>query len=341
MRPLFHPRLIHGPFGDPGLYVAWMYRRRAILFDLPELGPLPAGDLLKVSHAFVSHTHMDHFMGLDRLLRLTLGRPRRLRLFGPSPFLEQTVARVGSYTWNLVAGYKESLVLEVTQVRGSLMERALLDCREGFMDSGLREVLPFDGVLWEEAGMRVRASLLDHKVPSMAFCLEEPVHVQVLKGKLEEHGLRPGTWLRRLREAVLEGASPDLPLEVRPPERGPIPLGWLKENLVRFSRGQRIGYVVDAAPTPGNLERIVDLVKEADVLFIEAPFPEGESHRARQRAHLTALQAGRIAAAANVSRVVPFHFSPKYGPDPSRLLDEVRKGFAGLVQAPLPGYYSR
>lgn len=334
MRPLFHPRLIHDPFGDPGLYVAWMHGRRSLLFDLPELSLLPPGDLLRVSQAFISHTHMDHFVGLDRLVRLNLGRSKRLRLFGPHPLLEQTSARLRSYTWNLVSGYKERLVIEVNQVRGDVLERAVLDCRQGFEDSGMRDLSPFDGILWEESGMRVRAALLDHKVPSMAFCLEEPIHVQVLKGKLEEHGLQRGSWLRRLREALLEGAPPDLPVEVRPPGRGPIPLGWLREHLVCFSRGQRMGYVVDAAPSKENARRIVELVRGADVLFIEAPFPEREYQRARQRAHLTALRAGTIAAMARVSKVVPFHFSPKYGPDPSSLQEEVQVGFQSLVKGP-------
>lgn len=331
MRPLFHPRLIHGPFGDPGLYVAWMHKARAILFDLPDLSPLPSGDLLKVSHVFVSHTHMDHFIGLDSLIRLTLGRNKRLRIFGPSPILEQTVWRLRSYTWNLVGGYKEGLVLEVNQLRGSLLEKTFLDCKEQFRDRGLREVEVFEGILWEAPGMRVKAVLLDHKVPSMAFALEEPLHVEVLKGKLEEHGLRPGGWLRTLREKVMESASPETLLEVSPREKGPLPLAWLRETMVRCSKGQKIGYVVDLAPTRENMERVAGLVHGADLLFIEAPFPDRERHRAAHRAHLTARKAGEMAALAKVGRVIPFHFSPKYGPDPSLLFEEVQEGFKAFA----------
>lgn len=330
MRPLFHPRLVHGPFGDPGLYVTWMHKAKAILFDLPDLSPLHPGDLLKVSHVFVSHTHMDHFIGLDSLIRLTLGRNKTLRIFGPSPILDQTAWRLRSYTWNLVRGYKEGLVLEVIQLRGNLLEKTSLDCREEFEDKGLREVAVFEGILWEEPGMRVKAVLLDHKVPCMAFSLEEPLHVEVLKGKLEEHGLRPGAWLRTLRERVMDGASPETLLEVSPREKGPLPLGWLRENLLRCSKGQKIGYVVDAAPTRENLEKVAMLVQGAGLLFIEAPFPESEGHRATHRAHLTARKAGEIAALAKVGKVIPFHFSPKYSPDPSPIVKEVQHSFRGL-----------
>ena len=58
MRPRFHPRLINGPFDDPGLYIPFLFENRAIIFDLGDTLPLPARDLLKISHAFITHTHV-------------------------------------------------------------------------------------------------------------------------------------------------------------------------------------------------------------------------------------------------------------------------------------------
>lgn len=83
MVPVFHPRLVNDPFGDPCLYIDVQRERRAILFDLGDIGGLEAAKVMRVSDVFVSHTHIDHFIGFDHLLRLLLGRGKKLRIFGP------------------------------------------------------------------------------------------------------------------------------------------------------------------------------------------------------------------------------------------------------------------
>jgi ribonuclease Z len=241
--------------------------------------------------------------------------------------LDQVVSRLRSYSWNLVDGYQERLIVEITQLRDGRLERAALDCREGFRFSGVTEIEQFDGFICREQDFRVRAALLDHKIHCMAFCLEEPVHIQVLKGELDRQGLPVGPWLRGLREAILKGEDDEYLVKVTAAPRDRMPLGWLRENLVRTIPGQRIGYVVDVGYGEENRERIVSLVAGADLLFIEAAFLHEDRRRAEATAHLTALQAGRLAAEAKVARVVPFHLSPKYAPDAGRILAEVENAF--------------
>ena len=80
MRPIFQPTRVNGAFGDPSLYVDFLFERRALLFDLGDLAALSGRKLLRASHAFVTHTHMDHFVGFDRLLRLCVGRATAVHL---------------------------------------------------------------------------------------------------------------------------------------------------------------------------------------------------------------------------------------------------------------------
>ncbi len=91
MKPIFHPQLVNDSFGDPALYVEFLFEKRALLFDLGDISSLATRRVLRLSHIFVSHTHMDHFMGFDRMLRMCPGRDKALHLWGPPGFIERVV----------------------------------------------------------------------------------------------------------------------------------------------------------------------------------------------------------------------------------------------------------
>ena len=103
-------------------------------------------------------------------------------------------------------------------------------------------------------------------------------------------------------------------------------LGNLRD-LLTVTAGQKIAYVTDVADTPANRAAIVELAQNADILFIEGAFAGRDAELARQRAHLTTTAAGQIAREANVRRVEPFHFSPRYAGEEQRLLAEVMAAF--------------
>ena len=331
MKPLFHPRLVNDPFGDPGLYIDFLFDRRAILFDLGDLAPLSSRQLLKVSHAFVSHAHMDHFSGFDALLRVQLGRDKVLHLFGPPEFLDRVEHKLAAYTWNLVAGYENGLVVRATEAHpDGRAVTADFRSRDGFRRGPASCALLADGVLLDEETFRVCTAFLDHKIPCLAFALEEKFHVNVWKSGLERLGLPVGPWLRDLKSAVARGDPDETTLAVRPSAAGApfaVPLGVLRSEALRIVPGQKIVYVTDVIYDAGNAAAIMGLARDADWLFIEAPFASDDEERAAAKHHLTTVQAGRLGREAGAKRLIPFHFSPKYAGDGDRLAREAQEAF--------------
>lgn len=337
MKPLFHPNLLNSTFGDPGLYIDFLFEKRAILFDLGELSHIPARKLLRVSHVFVSHTHVDHFIGFDHLVRLLLGRDKTLHIYGPPGFVDQVWHRLASYTWNLVHNYPTDFTIAAREIHpDGKMLGAEFRCREAFQSRD-NESHPADSwILMDEETFLIRTTFLDHKIPVLAFSLEEKNHVNVMKNRLTEMGFPVGPWLTELKNAVIRGVDDDTPFRVWWKEGNELverflPLGRLKESILKIVPGQKITYVTDAAYTPSNAGRIVDLARASDYLFIEASFLNEDEERAREKCHLTTRQAGQMAREAGAARVLPFHFSPKYTGFPERLYAEVTEALSGPI----------
>jgi ribonuclease Z len=143
-----------------------------------------------------------------------------------------------------------------------------------------------------------------------------------------ERGLPVGPWLGSLKKAVVERRADDHLIhidEAATPERL-VPLASLRD-LLTVTAGQKIAYVTDVADTPANRAAIVALIENADILFIDAAFAGADAALARERGHLTTTAAGAIAREANVRRVEPFHFSPRYAGEQERMLGEVMAAF--------------
>jgi len=338
MTPSFSPHLVNDPFGDPGLYVEIRWSRRTLLFDLGENTALSPTSLLRIQDIFLSHTHMDHFIAFDRLLRVALGRGKRIRLYGPPGLIVNIQGKLQGYTWNLVDGYP--LSLEVREFHPDRIEQAEFHAQNGFTCQR-HPPIPADhsnvfSVLVEPS-LSVKAVALNHRIPSLAFALEEPFHININKVRLHEAGLPVGSWLKEVKQHIWEG-KPDshtldatLYFEHRKETRSFV-LGDLKERFVTMTRGQKIAYVVDCRYDTENERKIMDLCHGADTLYCEAPFLEKDREKAANRYHLTARQAGVLGRKAQVQQLVIFHFSPRYTGQGDIIQQDAREVFIATEQ---------
>ncbi len=332
MRPFLHPVLVNGRSGDPALYVETLFERRAILFDLGDITALSPRKVHRLEHVFVSHAHIDHFVGFDHLLRVLVGREKTVKLYGPSGFIDHVRHKLRAYRWNLVDRYLYDLVFVVTEIDSSFESlTARFRLKGAFVDEEVAGGRVVEGVLHSEPTFRVSTAILEHGTPCLGFAIEEVAHVNIWKNRLAELGLPVGPWLRELKRAVIENKPDDYPVRVSPRPKMPdvqeVQLVDLRA-AVTVTPGQKIAYVTDAEDTVPNRKAIIRLVQDADLLFIEAAFAGADAALAAERAHLTTTAAGEIAREAGVRRVEPFHFSPRYAGEEERMLNEVMAAFA-------------
>ncbi len=298
------------PFGNTALYIEQDNRADAILCDCGHLRDLGEKALTRVRTMFISHTHIDHFIDFDHWLAawVRLGRDRselgEVACFGPRGFIRNVEGKLMGYTWNLIECH---LHIACTEIHGGQRRTVRFDSDSAFAAG--EAILSGGDAIWEDDRLTVHCAQLDHKMPSLAYAVEEkPVQV-VDKDALAQSDLGPGSWIREFKEAVAARRPADTVIDT---PRGPLPLGTLGPKLLREKRGQKLAFVTDTIYNKQTAPRIEALVRGADFLFIEAAFSHRDLEKARETYHLTARQAGRLAAAAGVKQIELFHFSSRY-----------------------------
>src|SRR6185369_12942273 len=169
MKTTFRARLLNGQTGDPALLVALRWQGRALLIDLGRIDRTPAGVLLPIEAVFVSHAHMDHFMGFDQLLRLFLARDTTLHLFGPVGIADCVQGKLAGYTWNLTDEYV--FTIDVTEIGDDVLTHWRFAARDRFERRARGTTTRRGPVVLEDPYFRVEAAALDHKIVSVAYAV--------------------------------------------------------------------------------------------------------------------------------------------------------------------------
>jgi ribonuclease Z len=164
----------------------------------------------------------------------------------------------------------------------------------------------------QAAAFRVEAEPLSHSVPAIGYRLVEPGGRRMLPDKLAAFGVTGPDVGRLQRRGSLAVAGEVVRLE----------------QVSEPRRGQRFAFIMDT--------RLCDaafaLADGADMLVCESTFADGEAALAREYGHLTAGQAGRIAAESGARLLVLTHFSQRYDSGDGQLLaDQAAAAFGGQV----------
>lgn len=320
--------LVNGVLGDPLLHVRLHHRRRSLLFDLGEAGRLPARIAHQVSDVFLSHAHVDHIAGFLWLVRSRIGDLPAVRVFGPPGIADNVAGMLAGIHWDRVESRGPRF--QVWAFDGASVRPTTLQA--GRESEPGDEAPAADGVLLDEPELRVRAVVMDHGTPVLAYALETPRTFKVRKERLAATRLEPGPWLTRLKALAAAGeyAAP-----VTLPDGRQVAAGHLAGDLLLEAPGLKIAYATDLADTPANRQCLARLAGGAHTFFCEASFCLADAAQARRTGHLTTRACGEIAALAAVERLVPFHFSRRYENELAPAYDEVSAAFSRTITPPL------
>jgi ribonuclease Z len=320
MKTFFHHRLVNGRLGDPCLYVRLHRERRSLLFDLGDVSSLATSEMNRITDVFVTHMHIDHFIGFDLLLRKTLRREQPLSIYGPPGIIGCIEGKLRGYSFNLIEEYP--IVINAFSFDGKEIEHVVFSAKQRFIQSRPVRAVS-DGTLIENPIFNVRAVLLDHGIPCLAYSLEEDHHINIDKDRLVRRGLGVGPWLTTFKK-YLRGKAP---LEQTIVADGRDCTLRDLADIARITKGQKICFVTDIGISKKNIALVSNLVRDADVLFCEAYYLGADRPKAIRRHHLTARTCGLLAKAAGVKRLEVMHFSPRYKECPELIVREAQEAF--------------
>jgi len=175
------------------------------------------------------------------------------------------------------------------------------------------EAHPTNGRATVDCGhFALRAVPLRHRVDTLGWRIDEPDGRRMLPARLAAAGVE-GAAIGRLQrdgELVLDGRRVRL------------------EDVSAPRRGQSVAVVMDTSWCDEALE----LAAGVDLLVCESTFLAADQQLATAYGHLTAREAGRLAALAGARRLVLTHFSRRY-PDLRPFADEAGAEFDDVVVA--------
>ncbi|MPY78059.1 MAG: ribonuclease Z [Actinophytocola sp.] len=214
----------------------------------------------------------------------------------------------------VIAHYPASGAEYFARLRGACAFAEHVELREEPVDR--------EGVIATGAFGELSARWLDHRIDTVGYRLVEPEGRRMLPDALARFGVT-GPDVGRLQRdgAVTVGGRRVLLDDVSAPRRG-----------------QRFAFVMDTR----LCDAVFELADGADLLVIESTFLSEHAGLAAEYGHLTAAQAGRVAAECGVRTLVLTHFSQRYT-DADRFADEAAAEFGGdivvaadLTRVPVP-----
>ncbi len=274
---------------------AWNY-----ICECGDASDLTVKEVQNTNAVFISHTHIDHFVNFDAMIRHQIGIQRRVVIVGPLGIAKQVQAKINAYTWNLIK--EGAITYEIREVESP----GIYSVYE--LEPPKWELIKIKTVesefVFEEKTFAVTCAILDHKIPSLAYKFKENDTVKI---DLKNCEFRGGPWVAQLKSAY-ENKQDDQVIEID----GNQHVAKYLYHLMHVQTGDSLGVIMDHAANEANHALIRETFNECRQVFIESFFKDEDKEQAIVNLHSYASMSGKVMREAKVKEPVPVHFSRKY-----------------------------
>jgi ribonuclease Z len=259
---------------------------------------------------FISHTHIDHFVNFDTVIRHQIGIQRRIIICGPKGIAKQVQSKIKSYTWNLIE--KGAIIYEIREVL-SENEIYTFEVEPPLWELKEREVIQTN-VVFKEKSFFVTALLLDHKIPTVAYKFKEN---DAIKIDILTSGFKGGKWVQELKDAFEKNDVTKV-VSIEGKDYHATELF----HLLHVQEGDSVGIIMDHAANEENHSKIKEHFFKSRKVFIETFYKREDKEQAELNYHSYSSMSGRIMRQTQVIEAIPVHFSRKYNEGEVKLLIE-------------------
>ena len=322
------PTFFAGLFDDPLLLVRIRPTGRTLLFDCGKLHHLAKRVYTSIDAIFISHAHMDHFMGMDSIIRHSHASPRTIDIFGPPGLSGHMGHKFGCYDWNLADTFWGNF--RVTEIDGGQVVSTLFRGPEGF--AAHREGEPegcAGGTIYGNSYLTVRSVPCEHRITVMAYRIDEREAFGIDETQLAGEGIARGEWLKTLEQLFHANALEGHPITYPLVEGGVVAehsepdAGALYRRIKRVERASSIGYLTDIGFSEENLEKLAGLLEGVTLLVCECAFLAADRQKAQSSRHLCTSDFSRLLDRLRPGYALPMHLSKSYQGKSGRLYDEI------------------
>jgi len=179
----------------------------------------------------------------------------------------------------------------------------------GKIDFKIEEVE--EGKFFENEEFYLESKNVVHGTPTNAYVFVKKGQIRIDKKKLGKAKIESGPVLKKLKEGkdiVYKGKK------------------YLVKNLTYREGDKKISFVLDSKFD----EKISSFVTGSDLLVYESSFGSDKLEMARERKHMTAGQAAKIAKLSKSKKLILTHLSSRYALKQKFILDEAKKIFKNV-----------